>query len=216
MRFHKHRTAAFPTTSTRYHQIGVLNRFTTIGSRHGMLELSRASLETYVILAWAKKNGLFSRIFDVCDELSRARPDATELREAATVMIELVRVLLARFIDDDIQSGQCPLPRQRLEEMGFVLERLRRLRLPQGALRNGAPPQQHDVLTRLAGTLVASLFNGSQTGTRSHIVLLLPDLLKLVVAKDGYHCGVPIAWILSLLRDVGLSARSSKVSWKKA
>jgi hypothetical protein len=60
--------------------------------------------------------------------------DGNEKDRLANMVIPMLlaksKAVIQRFVTDDRQSGQCPLPRHRLVEVSFLLKELRMLQLP--------------------------------------------------------------------------------------
>uniref|UniRef100_A0A0G4FBH3 Protein MON2 homolog n=1 Tax=Chromera velia CCMP2878 TaxID=1169474 RepID=A0A0G4FBH3_9ALVE len=128
------------------------------------------------------------------------------------VLMRRVQQILSGFIRDDTQSGQCPLPRHRLDEVAFVFSELRRLDLPPEVYSSlasssieggggGSGGEREAGAKRAPVTLpvggpggdVGSL-SGSEraelartlAGRKCHLMVLLPQLSECIGSKDPH------------------------------
>eukprot|EP00164_Ancoracysta_twista_P007277 GFYU01010299.1.p1 GENE.GFYU01010299.1~~GFYU01010299.1.p1 ORF type:complete len:1193 (-),score=343.40 GFYU01010299.1:31-3609(-) len=103
---------------------------------------------------------------------------------AAPVLISHCGDVLERFATDDRQSGQRPLPKSRLDEVAFILNKLKRMELHADVLP--AAPHMSD----------ATSFPDGRTGRRGHLLHLFPQLCDCItsnqeefkeILKDIFH-----------------------------
>ncbi|KYR02000.1 hypothetical protein DLAC_00793 [Tieghemostelium lacteum] len=84
----------------------------------------------------------YQNMFSIC---SKADPSNQESIEIARVVLPVVlkrsREVLQRFVVDERQSGQCPLPRHRLNEISFLLKEIQELQLQPGIYQSQSDSQ---------------------------------------------------------------------------
>ncbi|GAM21603.1 hypothetical protein SAMD00019534_047780 [Acytostelium subglobosum LB1] len=75
----------------------------------------------------------YQNMFSICSKASSANPESIEIAKIIMpVILKRCKDVLQRFVIDERQSGQCPLPRHRLTEVSFILREIQNLQLEQG------------------------------------------------------------------------------------
>ncbi|EFA78841.1 hypothetical protein PPL_08306 [Heterostelium album PN500] len=75
----------------------------------------------------------YQNLFSVCGKASTTNSESIEIAKIILpVLLKRCKEVLQRFVVDERQSGNCPLPRHRLTEVSFILKEILNLQLQPG------------------------------------------------------------------------------------
>ncbi|CEM10951.1 unnamed protein product [Vitrella brassicaformis CCMP3155] len=95
---------------------------------------------------------------------------------ALPVLLDRCRTILGEFIRDDMTSGQCPLPKPRLDEVSFLLGQLRQLSIDPAVFTHC---HAHILPTHIQQACKVA-------GSKCHLMALFPELTAAIASKDAH------------------------------
>eukprot|EP00742_Colponemidia_sp_Colp-10_P009457 GILJ01010313.1.p1 GENE.GILJ01010313.1~~GILJ01010313.1.p1 ORF type:complete len:949 (+),score=164.44 GILJ01010313.1:87-2849(+) len=139
---------------------------------------------------------------------SRSRLRLKVAKMAAPCLLARCADVLRRFAIDERQSGQMPLPRNRLQEVTFVLEHLKNLNMHPDVFTNAVTatngsetPMSTSSIISEDGTFVLPV-----RGPKAHLLKLFPQLVDCVTSKEMEFKELLKDILHSVSRQLGLES----------